>query len=72
MMLVKRSSCHLGVYLDEKLNFTNHIKGCVCYIFDSYFLSVKESTCETKKSVFYFTSKDLLFLRKSNFRILDI
>ena len=27
-MLVVRSSCqkHLGIYLDEKLNFSNHIK----------------------------------------------
>ena len=36
------------------------------------FLFLKESTCETLKSAFYFTSKLFSFLRKSNFRILDI
>ena len=36
------------------------------------FLSLKESTCETKKNVFYFILKAFLFSRKSNFRILDI
>ena len=42
-------------------------KGCVRYIFASSFLSVKESTCETKKNVFYFTSEALLVLQKINF-----
>ena len=36
------------------------------------FLSRKESTCETRKSVFISLQKLFLFSRKSNFRILDI
>ena len=31
------------------------------------FLSLKESTCETKKNVFYFTSKALFVLEKIKF-----
>ena len=37
-------------------------KGCVRYIFLVYSLCLKESTCETRKTVFYFTSKALLVL----------
>ena len=37
-----------------------------------YFLSVKKITCETRKNVFYFTSKVLFVLKKIYFRILDI
>ena len=37
----------------------HYIKGCVCYIFVSLFLCLKESTCETRKNIFYFTSKAL-------------
>ena len=44
------------------------IKGCVGYIF----ASLKESFYETRKNVFYFTSKALLFLRILKFKILDI
>ena len=36
------------------------------------FTSLKESTCEIWKNVFYFTSKALFVSRKSNFIILDI
>ena len=36
------------------------------------FLSLKESICETKKNVFYFTAKVFPFSRKSKFRTLDI
>ena len=35
------------------------IKGCARYIFLSLFLSLKDSPCETRKKVFYFTSKAL-------------
>ena len=35
------------------------LKGCVRYIFASLFLCLKESTCEARKNVFYFTSKAL-------------
>ena len=48
------------------------VKGCVRYVFASLFLSLKQSTRETRKNVFYFTLKLFLFRRKSNFRILDI
>ena len=37
-------------------------KGCVRYIFAILFLSLKESTCETRKNVFYFTLKALFIL----------
>ena len=37
-----------------------------------YFLHLKESTCETKRNVFYFISKALFILEKIKFRILDI
>ena len=43
----------------------------VCYIFFSLFLSLSESPRQARKNVFYFTSKDILFSRKSNFSILD-
>ena len=36
------------------------------------FLSLNESTCQTRKNALYFTSKALLFSRKSNFSILDL
>ena len=32
-----------------------------------YFLSLKESTCETRENVFYFTSKALFVLKKNKF-----
>ena len=32
-----------------------------------YFLSLKESTCQTRKNVFYFTSKALFVLKKIKF-----
>ena len=40
-------------------------KGCVCYIFAILFLSLKQSTCETRKNVFYFTLKALFFFKKN-------
>ena len=36
------------------------------------FSSLKKSTCESRKNVFYFTSEARSFSKKSNFRILDI
>ena len=36
------------------------LKGCVRYIFTtSFFKSRNESTCQTRKNIFYFTSKAL-------------
>ena len=43
-------------------------KGYVRYIFASLFFSVKEGTCETRKKVFYFTSKALFVLEKIKFK----
>ena len=40
------------------------LKVCVCYIFPSLFLSLSERTCQTRKNVFYFTSKALFVLEK--------
>ena len=42
-------------------------KGCVRYILQVCFLSLKESTCETRKNVFYFTSRALFVLEKIKF-----
>ena len=51
--------------LEEK----SYFKGCIHYIFASFFLNLNESTCQTGKNVFYFTSKALFVLEKikSNF-----
>ena len=43
------------------------VKGCVHSIFASFFLSLNESTCQTRKNVFYFTSKALFVLEKIKF-----
>ena len=48
------------------------LEGCLCYIFASLLLILTESNCETKKKVFYVTSKALSFSRKSKFRTLDV
>ena len=52
-----KSSDALKRYIEgiETYNF----KGCVRYIFASLFLCLKESTCETRKNVFYLTLKAL-------------
>ena len=42
-------------------------KGCFCYIFASLFLSLNESTCQTRKNIFYFTSKALFVLKEMKF-----
>ena len=36
------------------------LKGCVCYIFTVFFLSLKESPYETRKNIFHFISKAFL------------
>ena len=43
------------------------LKGCVHYICASLYLSLNKSTCQTKKNVFYFTSKALFVLEKIKF-----
>ena len=72
------SHCMLQIYFIwnfhkvKWLNFVFQLKGCVLYILLVCFSSLKKSTCETRKNIFYFTSKLFSFLRKSNFTILDI
>ena len=39
----------------------------IAKLFNEYFLSLKERTCQTKKNAFYFTSKALLILEKIKF-----
>ena len=51
----------VGIFLAKKW-IEKVLTGCVRYIFDSLFVCVKESTCETRKNVFYFTSKALFIL----------
>ena len=50
--------------------FKNIPKGCARHICASLYLNLKESTYQTRKKVFYFTSKAFSLSRKSNFRIL--
>ena len=53
----------------EREREREQFKGCVRYIFASFFLGLKESTCETRKNVFYFTSKALFVLEILTFQI---
>ena len=46
--------------------FISIIKGCVRYILLVCFVCLKESTCETRKNAFYFTTKALLVLEIIN------
>ena len=48
-----------------------HLNGCVCYIFASLFFK-STALVKQKKKFFISLQKLFLFLRKSNFRILDI
>ena len=45
-----------------KWNVIWDVKGCIRYIFSSLFLKAKESACETRKNLFYYTSKALFIL----------
>ena len=47
--------------------FQNMFKGCVRYILLVCFLGLKESTCDTRKNVFYFTSEALIVVEKIKF-----
>ena len=51
-------------FLGNLLGGSSVIKGCVRYIFARLFCMscLKEGTCETRKNVFYFTSKGLFVL----------
>ena len=63
-----RMNCKLiKIEQNPRRNLTEQIKGCVRYIFASLFLSLNESTCQTGKYVFYFTSKALFILEKIKF-----
>ena len=52
----------IGVKIVKKI-----LKGCVRYIFARLFLSLNESPCQTRKNVFYLTSKTLFVLEKIKF-----
>ena len=55
-------------YLQESSDVCNLVlKDCVRYIFAHLFLSLNESPCQTRKNVFYFTSKTLFVLEKIKF-----
>ena len=56
----------------ENKSYIHLLKGCVCYIFASLFLSLKESIWKSRKNAFFSLQKPFSFSRKSNFRILDI
>ena len=43
------------------------LKCCVRYIFACLFLSLDENPCQTRKNIFYFTSKALFVLEKIKF-----
>ena len=47
--------------------FIANFKGCVRYIFASLFLSLNVGTFQTRKNVFYLTSKALSILEKTKF-----
>ena len=55
----------LNKHQGTPINFVD-LKRCVHYIFAGLFLSLKESTCETRKNV-YFTLKALFVLEKIKF-----
>ena len=57
----------LPVYLEVSYAKKLDIKGCVRYILLACFKSLKDSTGETSKNVFYFASKALFVLEKIKF-----
>ena len=61
--------CHLfiSVFQQTVVRVYYILKGCVCYILASLFLSLNKNTCQTRKDVFYFTSKALFILEKIKF-----
>ena len=58
---------HNSWYLQEVIHDMIILKGCVHCIFASLFLGLNESTCQIRKTVFYFTSKPLFVLEKIKF-----
>ena len=56
-------------HFKQKLLLWPHFsfEDCVCYIFASSFLSLNESTCQTRKNCFYSTSKAFYVLEKIKF-----
>ena len=57
--------------MDSWIAFHSRVKTSLKVVFATfllvYFLSLNESTCQTKKNVFYFTSKALFVLKKIKF-----
>ena len=48
-----------SILFHPKIVLEVSFKGCVHYIFASLFVSLRESTCETRKNMFYCTLKAL-------------
>ena len=53
--------------INAKTPFSSVFKSCVRHICARLYLSLSESTCETRKNVFCFTSKTLFVLEKIKF-----
>ena len=51
---------YLGTILDQTLSFSSDLKVMSATALQVCFTCLKESTCETRKNIFYFTSKALL------------
>ena len=64
-MATEKVTAMLLQNLDESTN--TELKRCARYIFACLILGLKESFCETRKNIFYFTSKALFFLEKIKF-----
>ena len=62
-MATEKVTAMLLQNLDESTN----TELCARYIFASLILGLKESFCETRKNIFYFTSNALFILEKIKF-----
>ena len=54
------TAAKLRIYLfsiKEVFHLKKDLEGCVCYIFASLFLSLKENTCETKSKALFVLEK---------------
>ena len=59
---------HMGTTLHKRLSYIAlDLKVASATFLLVCFLSLKESICETRKNIFYFTSKALFFLEKNKF-----
>ena len=56
--------CHDLASILKNATVEDILKDCVHHIFASLILSLKESSCKTKKNVVYFTWKSLFIIKK--------